>query len=233
MAGPTGTTTGMRRCRTAMDETISKLFAWLSPGYPVGGFTFSHGLEWAVEAGDVRDRETLADWVADILEHGAGRTDAVLLAGAWRAERAGDAAALAAVAELADALAPSAERRLEAAALGAAFAEVTAAAWGGGPCPAAYPVAFGQAAARHAIPLEDAVGLYLQAFAANLVSAAIRLAAVGQTDGQRVVAAVMPVCAAVAAEALGAPLDAIGGCTIRADIASMRHETQPVRLFRT
>ena len=96
-----------------MDETLYKLLAWLSPAYPVGGFTYSHGLETAVDARDVRDRDSLTDWIADILVHGAGRIDGVLLACAWRAERDGDAAGLAEVAELAVALAPSSERRLE------------------------------------------------------------------------------------------------------------------------
>ncbi|HET9069316.1 MAG TPA: urease accessory UreF family protein, partial [Amaricoccus sp.] len=166
---------------------MGKLFAWLSPGYPVGAFAFSHGLEWAVEAGDVSDGATLAEWVGDLMRHGAGRTDAILAACACRAAGAGDEAALAEVAELAEALAPSGERRVETAALGAAFAEVTAAAWGGvAAAAAAYPVAFGAALARHGVPLGPALALYLQAFAANLVSASIRLGVVGQTEGQRV-----------------------------------------------
>jgi urease accessory protein len=216
-----------------MDEARYKLFAWLSPANPVGAFAYSHGLERAVAAGDVHDRATLAGWIADVLAFGAGRSDAVLLASAWRAERDGDAAALADVAELAAVLAPSAERRLETDALGAAFAEVTAAAWGAGTGAAPYPVAFGQAAARHAVPLDQAAAGYLQAFAANLVSAGIRLGAVAQTDAQRVVAALMPDCERVAAEALAAAPDEVGGCAVRADIASMQHETQATRLFRS
>jgi urease accessory protein len=214
-----------------MDEAMGKLFAWLSPGYPVGAFAFSHGLEWAVEAGDVSDRATLADWVGDLMRHGAGRTDAILAASACRA--AGDEAALAEVAELAEALAPSGERRVETAALGAAFAEVTAAAWGGAAAAAAYPVAFGTAVARHGVPLEPALALYLQAFAANLVSAGIRLGVVGQTEGQRVQASLLPLCGEVAAEAVAATLDEVGGSVLAADIASMRHETQGTRLFRS
>jgi urease accessory protein len=94
-------------------------------------------------------------------------------------------------------------------------------------------VAFGQAAARHAVPLDQAAAAYLQAFVANLVSAGIRLGAVAQTDAQRVVAALMPDCERVAAEALAAAPDEVGGCAVRADIASMQHETQATRLFRS
>src|SRR6185436_12318663 len=105
--------------------TLARLMIWLSPAYPVGGFSYSHGLEWTVEAGKVRDAATLAGWIEDLLHHGAGRSDAILLAGAWRAATAGDEPLLAEIAELAAALVPSAERRLETLAQGAAFLEAT------------------------------------------------------------------------------------------------------------
>lgn len=210
-----------------MDEALGKLAAWLSPAYPVGAYSYSHGLEWAVEAGDVHDRESLRAWLADCLEHGAGRCDAILLAHAFRAPEDGD------VAELARALQPSRERLLETEAQGAAFARTTAAVWGPDFAPAPYPVAVGRAAAAHGVPLGETAFLYLHAFGANLVSAGVRLIPLGQTDGQRVLAALLPLARVVAAEAVTAPLDALGGCGLRADIASMRHETQYTRLFRS
>ena len=105
---------------------LLRLLAWLSPAFPTGGFAYSHGLEWAVEAGDVRYGETLREWVEDVLERGAGRTDAILLRHAWGAP---DAASLAAVAELAGAIAPSRERRQETLDQGEAFLRA-AVAWG-------------------------------------------------------------------------------------------------------
>jgi len=210
-----------------MTEALWKLTAWLSPSYPVGAFSYSHGLEWAVEAGDVSDRETLTAWVTDCLQHGAGRTDAILLAHAHADPTNPETA------ELATALQPSRERLLEASAQGTAFARATTDAWGPELPPAPYPVAVGQAAAAHGLPVEETVFLYLHAFAANLVSAGVRLIPLGQTDGQRALAALMPVARAVAADALSSPLDSIGGCAFRADIASMRHETQYTRLFRS
>lgn len=216
-----------------MDDALAKLIAWTSPGYPVGAFAWSHGLEWASAAGEVADRATLEAWIGDVLRHGAGWSDAVLLACAWRAERNGDTAALDETAALAAALTPSAERSAETMALGIAFAEITDAAWGAGPRPAAYPVAFGQAAARHGIPLDAALQAYLQAVVANLVSAGIRLGVTGQTDGQRVLAALLPDCARLAGAAMEAGPDAVGGCALRVDLGSMRHETQETRLFRS
>ncbi|MEM1299103.1 MAG: urease accessory protein UreF [Pseudomonadota bacterium] len=214
-----------------MTEALYKLHAWLSPGYPVGAYTYSSGLETAVDSGVVRDATGTTDWVRDMLA-AQGRNDAILLAAAHRAEEAGDAMALDDLAELATALAPSAERLLETEGQGAAFADVTNAAWGGsGPAP--YPVAIGRAAAAHGVPLEETLVIFLQAMASNLVSAAIRLVPLGQTEGQRIVADLMLGILALAREAMQSTLDDVGGCAIGADIASMRHETLDVRLFRS
>jgi urease accessory protein len=214
---------------------------WLSPSYPIGGFSYSHGLEWIVEAGKVRDAATLVDWVEDILSHGTGRSDGIFLAETWRAVRAGDERRLSEVVELAAAFAPSAERRLETLAQGAAFLAATQAVW---PAPAlerleaqaadiAYPVAVGACAAAHGLPLAPTAQACLQAFAANLVSAGVRLIPLGQTDGLRVLARLEPLLPPLVARALGSSLDDIGGAAVAADIASMRHETQYTRLFRS
>jgi urease accessory protein len=165
--------------------------------------------------------------VEGVLGEGAGRSDAILLR---HAHAAADAAPLA---ELAAALAPSAERLLETTAQGAAFARVTAAAWGIALAPGPYPVVVGQAARALDLPVGATATLYLQAFAANLVSAGVRLVPVGQTDGQRITARLLPRAAAVAAATAGEGLDALGGCALAADLAAMLHETQRTRLFRT
>ena len=214
---------------------------WLSPAYPVGGFSYSHGLEWTVEAGKMREAATLGDWVEDILSHGAARSDAIFLAEAWRAVSASDARRLAEVVALAAAFAPSAERGLETLAQGGAFLAATQAVW---PAPAlerlaaeaadvAYPVAVGACAAAHGLPLAPTAQAYLQAFAANLVSAGVRLIPLGQTDGLRVLARLEPLIPALVAGALGASLEDVGSASVMADIASMRHETQYTRLFRS
>jgi urease accessory protein len=214
---------------------------WLSPAYPVGGFSYSHGLEWTVEAGKVRDAATLGDWIETILRHGAGRSDAIFLAEAWRAVTAGGDRRLAEVAELAAAFVASAERRLETLAQGAAFLTATQAVW---PAPVlerlaakgmetAYPVAVGACTAAHGLPLAPTAQAFVQAFTANLVSAGVRLIPLGQTDGLRVLARLEPQIPPLVAGALGASLDDIGGASVMADIASMRHETQYTRLFRS
>jgi urease accessory protein len=221
--------------------TLARLMTWLSPAYPVGGYSYSHGLEWAVEAGHVRDAATLGDWIEDILNHGAGRSDAIFLGEAWRAVSGGDERLLAETIELAAAFAPSAERRLETLAQGAAFLAATQAVW---PSPElerlaaeraeiVYPVAVGASAAAHGLPLVPTAQAFVQAFAASLVSAGVRLVPLGQTDGLRIIARLEPLIPDVIASALAASLDDVGGAAVATDIASMRHETQYTRLFRS
>jgi urease accessory protein len=218
------------------------LFVWLSPAFPVGAFAYSHGLEWAAEAGDLTNAATLSDWLGALLDHGAPRNDAILMAEAHRAAAAHDGARLGAVAELAQALAGSRERRLEAVTQGNAFLAtlekvspcaafaVLRAAWDGD---VAYPVAVGTATGGHGLPLDPALEAFVLAVVANLVSAAVRLSVVGQTDGQRVIAGLLPHVTRVARAAAGATLDDIGGAAFRSDIAALRHETQYTRLFRS
>jgi urease accessory protein len=221
-------------------DALARLMTWLSPAFPVGGFSYSHGLEWVVETGTVSDAATLGDWIEDVLSHGAGRSDAIFFAAAWRAAAAGDTSRLQEVALLAAAFAVSAERRLETLAQGTAFLAAVEAVW---PHPAlagleglpevAYPVAVAASAAAHALALPLAARAFSQAFVANLVSAGVRLIPLGQTDGLRVLARLEPLLGEVVNGALAARLEDVGGAAVLAEIAAMRHETQYTRLFRS
>jgi urease accessory protein len=225
------------------EASLARLLAWLSPAYPVGAFSYSHGLEMAVEDGAVASRGDLIAYAESALRHGAGAVDAALLALAWRAAEAGDHAALDTTTELAGAWRGTAELALEAAQPGAAFVSITTAAW---PEPrfAAYTarhngrlthaVAFAAAAAFHGVPLRHACFGWLSAFAANIVSAGVRLVPLGQTDGQIATAALLPAIEAATDAALATrDADDIGGCALAIDLFSMRHETQYTRLFRS
>lgn len=228
----------------AMTDAASlyRLFAWLSPGYPVGAFSYSHGLEQAIEAEHVTDAEGCCKWLRDIVGQGAGFSDTVFLMEAHRATELGDWGRLAAVAELAAAFASTRELALESHAQGAAFLEITRKAWD---CPSlemlqqswdgpfAYPVAVGCAAAGHEIDLAPTATAYLHAFAANLVSAAVRLVPLGQTDGQKITAALEPLVAQTIARALTEDVERVCTATLMTDICSMKHEIQHTRLFRS
>lgn len=229
---------------TATDlGALSRLLAWLSPSYPIGAFSYSHGLEMAVEEGAVTRRAHLVAYAEAALLHGAGAVDGGLLALAWRAAAAGDDAALDEVTDLAAAWRGTAELALEATQPGQAFALATNAAW---PEPrfAAYAarhpgrlthaVAFGAAAAFHGIGLREAVFGWLSGFVANLVSAGVRVVPLGQTDGQIATAALLPVVTAATDAALAVrDPDELGASALAIDLFSLRHETQYTRLFRS
>jgi urease accessory protein len=232
-----GTTTITTMTTTTTTELL-RLLAWLSPAFPTGGYAYSHGLEWAVETREVHNAPTLRAWVEDILGHGAGRSDAILLGHAHAAS--GDPVALASITEFALAAQPTRERLTEAVGQGNAFSAASA-SWHPavlrdlaarvGDIP--YAVAVGALAGAHGINVDAACAGMLQAFAANLVSAAVRLVPLGQSVGLAVLAGLEQTIIAVCRETRGAALDDVGGACFRADIASMRHETQYTRLFRS
>jgi urease accessory protein len=221
---------------------LYRLMTWLSPAFPVGAFSYSSGIEWAVEAGDIVDVTTLQHWLSAMLADGPGFCDGVFLAHAHRAAASTDDARLREAAELAAAFAPSRERHLETAAQGRAFIEIARAAWNCdgldrliAACEAAivYPVAVGIVSSAHAIPLASTMHAFLHALTSNWISAGARLIPLGQTDSQRALAALEPVVVSTGKRAIDAVLDDLGSATFRADLASMRHETQYTRLFRS
>lgn len=222
------------------------LHTWFSPAFPIGAYTYSHGLEWAIEDGTVSSRDDLVLWLKDSLHNGAGRNDAIFLAGAIRSFTDHDR--LFETAELALAFQPSAERLMESVNQGRAFISAGRATWGTEELDAALealekrgisddkltlPVAAGLLCAAHEIPAEKALPLAVQAFAANLVSAAVRAVPLGQTDGLKCLRALETDISMIADAALTATLDDVGGMVFRSDIASMKHETQYTRLFRS
>lgn len=224
------------------DGSSLPLLVWLSPAFPVGSFAYSHGLEWAHESGDVTDFETCRDWIADLLSYGSGRNDAILIAEAWRAVRDDDKDALKAVIDLSLALQPSSERYLESTTQGKAFLSTARAAWSNDRLEKivalhrgdlTYPVAVGLVASSYSIPLSHVLEAFLTAFVSNLVSASVRLGAIGQTDGQRVIASLLPRVKEIAEFASHSSLVDLGASAFRSDLASLHHETQYTRLFRS
>ena len=225
---------------------------WMSPTFPVGGFAYSHGLEWAIESGKVSDAASLRQWIGDLIIHGSGWNDAVLFSACWDVVDGEE------LNELALALCTSQERYLETTMLGQAFA-VAASTFNRHPgesrgplnqcrteqaqgMPAfagmtekevAYPVAAGMACREAGIARDDALLAWLQQFASAQVSVAVRLVPLGQSRGLEVLRDLIPVIAETAKRAAHATLDDLGSSTIAADIAAMKHETQEPRIFRT
>jgi urease accessory protein len=220
---------------------LFRLLTWASPSFPTGAFSYSHGLEYAVEEGMVTNAAQLQDWVGWIVRHGALHADAVLLAHAHRAAEAGDNAKLDEVAALAAAMRGTAETAMESLQQGASFFDTAAAVWPSKRAAAflkrngakpALPVAVALHCAG-AVPLQETLGAYLHAAMANLVSAGVRLIPLGQTDGQRSIAALEPAVTKTVERALVTALDDLATAAPMVDWTSMRHETQYTRLFRS
>jgi urease accessory protein len=221
--------------------SLYRLLAWLSPSFPIGAFCYSHGLEAVVESGAVDNRASLQAWIAAVVAQGGGRIDADILLNAHRAAMAADISALDGANRRGLAYRGSAELARETAAQGDAFLAACRAAWpdpildawAGTSEAVCYPAAVGAATARAGIALADVLVGYLQAMTANLVSAGLRLGIVGQTDGQRILAALESVVAQAAADAIARDPADFGAATFAVDLASMAHETQYTRLFRS
>ncbi|MGH1350738.1 MAG: urease accessory protein UreF [Methyloligellaceae bacterium] len=222
--------------------SLLRLMTWLSPSYPVGAYTYSHGLENAVETGVLKTVEDAFAWLQGVIRFGAGQSDVVLLRHAYKAIKDNDDQALFKCAEMAEAFCGTEELALETMAQGRAFLDITSKSW---PCEAverlikiwpeqpAYPVVVGVAAAGHGVALEDTAVAYLHAMVANLVSALVRLVPFGQTDGQILTARLEAVVIETAGKALKIPLEEISNSCMMIDISSMQHETQHTRLFRS
>ena len=226
------------------DSGLYLLLTWGSPSYPTGAFSYSHGLEWAVEAGTVRDLASLLTYLDAVLCRGGGWIDAVLFVHAWRAASVhGSSPELDELVEYAGALRGSSETALESRQQGSAFLHVTRKAWPhrlldelatrSGDQPIAHCVAVAIACAAHGVALEQGLQAYLHAFAANLVSAGTRLIPLGQTDAQIAMARLAALITKVRDRALQTDLQDLGTAAPLLELSSLWHETQYTRLFRS
>lgn len=216
--------------RMTTERDILTLAQWLSPAFPVGAFAYSHGLETAIQGGEIICADDLRIWLADILQYGSGRNDCILLRAAYFC---GSVAELEALNQTAVAVSASRERILETELQGSAFAQTTAAVWGWEDAALCYAVAVGRAASQMQFNIDLTAALYLHAFASNLVSAAVRAVPLGQTDGQRVLAALIPLCDQIARDTQVSALEDLSSTAFVSDIAAMRHETLQPRIFRS
>jgi urease accessory protein len=226
-------------------QALLKLHSWLSPSFPIGAYSYSHGLEWAVEARTVHDRATLVDWLDADLRFGAGRNDGIFFREAWRRVQLAGVASLVELAELAAAYRGTSEFALEASQQGSACLATIRRAWphqslealasalAEAGIPLTLAISLGSACGAHGIEIQLALPLYLQSYAANLVTAALRLIPLGQTDGQLALAALEASVAATSTDVFEATLSDLGSAAFMIDLASMAHETQYTRLFRS
>jgi len=231
MVGPiTAMTTG-----TPMTDlqSLIRLQTWLSPAFPTGAFSYSHGLEQAIADKHVHDQTSLIAWLSSLLEHGAGWSDAIVLSESWRVSKSKDD--LFAVAELSEAMSISKERHLETVAQGSAFLKA-ASVWrpiANLPEECTLPVAVGAVAAHNTIALPQTLTAFLHAYVSNQIQAALRLMKLGQQGGVEVLATLEPLIINTAERAEQSSLDDLGSSTFMADICTMQHEKLETRIFRS
>ena len=219
--------------------------SWLSPAFPTGSYSYSHGIEWAVEAGHIHDRKSLVDWLEADLCYGSGRNEAIFFTEAWRCATDNDCEKLLDVAELAAAFRGTSEFALETSQQAASCLATLRRVW---PDPLletfsellaelrispVLSVVLGVRAAKQDIPATLALPAFLQSYLANLITAGVRLVPLGQTDGQLALAELEPAVLAVAAQAQQATIHDLGSVGLMVDLASALHETQYTRLFRS
>jgi urease accessory protein len=226
-------------------RALLRLQSWLSPAFPSGSYSYSHGIEWAVEAGYLDDRETLVDWLESDLRYGSGRNEAIFFVEAWRSAADNDLVKLFEIAELACAFRGTSEFALESSQQGMGCLWTLRRVWpdelldqlsellSKQKLSPALAVVHGAASAKQGLPANLALPAFLQSYVANLVTAGVRLVPLGQTDGQRAIASLEQVVLAATDEAMGATVDDLGSAAFMVDLASMRHETQYTRLFRS
>src|SRR5262249_35680697 len=224
---------------------LMRLQSWLSPSFPSGSYSYSHGIEWAVEAGHVRDRDSLVDWLEADLCHGSGRNEAIFFSTAWRCALDADPAKLLNIAELAAAFRGTSELALESSQQASACLAVLRRVWPDCSLDAlsqmlherrvqpALAVVLGVSSARHGIPITLALPAFLQSYVANLVMAGVRLVPLGQTDGQLAIGELEGAVLAISTQSEDATIEDLGSTALMVDLASMAHETQYTRLFRS
>ena len=249
----TATTTNIMTATIMMSDqqhlvsqvALLRLQSWLSPAFPTGSYSYSHGIEWAVEAGHVHDRKSLVDWLEADLCYGSGRNEAIFFIEAWRSAADDDCEKLFEIAELAAAFRSTSEFALEASQQATASLATLRRVW---PDPfikslsellselrvsPVLSVVLGVRTATQRIPATLALPAFLQSYLANLVTAGVRLVPLGQTDGQLAIAELEPAVLAVAAQAEEATIQDLGSAAFMVDLASSSHETQYTRLFRS
>lgn len=222
-------------------QAFLRLQSWLSPSFPNGAYSYSHGLEWAVEAGQIHDRFSLVDWLEADLCYGSGRNEAIFFSEAYRSVIEGDQAKLKRLAELAAAFRGTSEFALESSQQASACLTTLRRVW---PhpildaflkmsCQPVLAVILGARSAGERIPVRMALPAFLHSYVANLVIAGVRLIPLGQTDGQLAILALEDAILSASAQGNCATLDDLGSAGFMVELASMAHETQYTRLFRS
>src|SRR5262245_15846630 len=203
-----------------------RLQNWLSPAFPTGSYSYSHGLEWAIESNQIHHRASLVDWLDADLRFGSARNDAIFFVEAWRCAAGGHHDRLLDTAELAVASRATSEFALEASQQGASCLATLREVWRDPAIDAlskglrqraiqpVLPIVIAVQSAAEGLPVCTALRAFLYASVSNLVSAGVKLIPLGQTDGQRAIAELEDAVLEVSDRALTAGFDDLGSAAV-------------------
>ena len=212
---------------TPTDSKLVTVMQWLSPAFPIGGFAYSHGLEWAINKGYVSNREEFQKWISDLLEYGSLKNDAILIKLVLQGSDPKE------INELAMALCPASERLSETQLQGGAFCKIMREVWSLEIDDLTLPIALALAAKNESIDQNLVVPAYLHSFCSNLISVAMRLIPIGQTDGQKTLRELSPLISDSVRAVAKSDKDDLGSACFLSDVSAMQHEYLQPRVFKT
>ena len=212
---------------TPTDSKLITVMQWLSPAFPIGGFAYSHGLEWAIDKGYVSNREELKKWISDLLEYGSLKNDAILIKLVLQGSDPKE------INELAMALCPASERLSETQLQGGAFCKIMREVWSLEIDELTLPIALALAAKNENIDQNLVLPAYLHSFCSNLISVAMRLIPIGQTDGQKTLRELSPLISDSVRAVAKSDKDDLGSACFLSDVSAMQHEYLQPRVFKT
>ena len=216
-------------------NNILKLLTWNNQAFPIGSYSFSSGLEYAVESNLITTGYELQSWLKNLLNFGSIQTDAILLVEAWKLMKKKKNRNLIELNNFAISLNQSYEKYIENYEQGKSFIKITSDAWNHKfqSKNLTFPLAYASSAYQENIKLEDTLISYLHANLCNLLSAGIKLIPLGQTEGQRIQIKLNLYIEEEYKIILKKDMNDIGNCGWVNDIVSMQHENQFTRIFRT
>ena len=207
-------------------KDIMTLQTWFSPAFPTGAFSYSHGMESAIQDNLINDAGSLKSWIALLLSYGSGRNDGLFLKAAYEDVTEANDLCLASCG--------SKERLRETTELGQAFSQAVKAGYSVKlPDRTAYPVAVGMTAKQIDLDLALTLQSYLQAFASNLISVGVRTIPIGQQAGQDCLIGLYPIIERMTKKIKSESLNELGSATFASDLMAIKHENSVPRIYRT
>tara|TARA_B100001248_G_scaffold129623_1_gene97190 strand:- start:147 stop:860 length:714 start_codon:yes stop_codon:yes gene_type:complete len=236
---------GVIRMRNEKNMFLSDLhtvLTWFSPSYPIGSYAYSHGLEYAVEEGLVKDPQTLLGWIRDLLFFGTGYNDSIIINSIYDSVANDNCVEFDYISQIANAIKPTKEIALESYQQGVSFKNILMDVYSNSnltfylnrldDC-ITYPSVVGVAGGIFEVEKKLLLHSYLHAFTSNILSAALRIMPIGQTEIQKIIFQMKGNVEEMTNKSLGLSLSDLGSSVFISDWASSKHQNQYTRLFRS